>query len=140
MPHHAKPGAVSAKHIPLCTTTPLRAKLLNLSNNPLRIQSAQRQQFLSGALLDKAVRQTDIQHRHQDVLRLPVVLTRTEVREVLARMKGVYGLMANMLYGTGMRLMECVRLRVKDVDFERNRIPIRNGGVKFRIYLRRCII
>ncbi len=39
-----------------------------------------------------------------------------------------------------MRLMECVRLRVKDVDFERNRIPIRNGGVKFRIYLRRCII
>lgn len=43
---------------------------------------------------------------------LPSVLTRTEVSTVLARMSGVYGLMANLLYGTGMRLMECVRLRV----------------------------
>ena len=59
--------------------------------------------------------------------RLPVVLTRSEVREVLARIKGMYGLMANMLYGTGMRLMECVRLRVKDVDFERGEILIRDG-------------
>lgn len=59
--------------------------------------------------------------------RLPVVLTRSEVREVLARMQGVHGLMANLLYGTGMRLMECVRLRVKDVDFERNEILVRDG-------------
>ncbi len=66
--------------------------------------------------------------------RLPVVLTRTEVREVLVRMKGMYGLMANMLYGTGMRLMECVRLRVKDVDFERCEILIRDGkGAKDRV-------
>lgn len=66
--------------------------------------------------------------------RLPVVLTRSEVREVLARMNGMYGLMANMLYGTGMRLMECVRLRVKDVDFERNEILIRDGkGGKDRV-------
>ncbi len=66
--------------------------------------------------------------------RLPVVLTRTETRQVLMRMKGVYGLMANMLYGTGMRLMECVRLRVKDVDFERGEILIRDGkGGKDRV-------
>ncbi|MGZ4924195.1 MAG: integron integrase [Halobacteriota archaeon] len=66
--------------------------------------------------------------------RLPVVLTRSEVRDVLARMKGVHGLMANLLYGTGMRLMECVRLRVKDVDFERNEILIRDGkGGKDRV-------
>jgi integron integrase len=66
--------------------------------------------------------------------RLPVVLTRTETREVLVRMKGMYGLMANMLYGTGMRLMECVRLRVKDVDFERGEILIREGkGGKDRV-------
>ena len=66
--------------------------------------------------------------------RLPVVLTRSEVREALARMKGMYGLMANMLYGTGMRLMECVRLRVKDVDFERSEILIRDGkGGKDRV-------
>ncbi|MDP1770643.1 MAG: integron integrase [Methylobacter sp.] len=66
--------------------------------------------------------------------RLPVVLTRSEVRDVLVRMNGVYGLMANMLYGTGMRLMECVRLRVKDVDFERSEILIREGkGGKDRV-------
>ena len=66
--------------------------------------------------------------------RLPVVLTRSEVREVLLRMTGIYGLMANILYGTGMRLMECVRLRVKDVDFERNEIVIRDGkGGKDRV-------
>lgn len=66
--------------------------------------------------------------------RLPVVLTRTEVRAVLDRMNGMYGLMANILYGTGMRLMECVRLRVTDVDFERREILIRDGkGAKDRV-------
>ncbi len=66
--------------------------------------------------------------------RLPCVLTRTEVRSVLTRMSGSYGLMANLLYGTGMRLMECVRLRVKDVDFERGEILIRDGkGAKDRV-------
>ncbi|MFA6094987.1 MAG: integron integrase [Candidatus Paceibacterota bacterium] len=66
--------------------------------------------------------------------RLPVVLTRSEVREVLARMKGMHGLMASLLYGSGLRLMECVRLRVKDVDFERCEILIRDGkGGKDRV-------
>ncbi len=66
--------------------------------------------------------------------RLPCVLTRTEVRGVLTRMSGIYGLMANLLNGTGMRLMECVRLRVKDVDFERGEILIRDGkGAKDRV-------
>ena len=66
--------------------------------------------------------------------RLPVVLTRNEVRAVLDRMTGVYGLMASILYGTGMRLMECVRLRVKDVEFERGEILIRDGkGAKDRV-------
>ncbi|OZB74663.1 MAG: integrase [Halothiobacillus sp. 14-55-98] len=66
--------------------------------------------------------------------RLPVVLSRDEVRAVLDRMSGVYGLMASLLYGTGMRLMECVRLRVKDVDFARGEILIRDGkGAKDRV-------
>ncbi|MDI6748272.1 MAG: integron integrase [Rhodocyclaceae bacterium] len=66
--------------------------------------------------------------------RLPVVLTQAEVRAVLGRMDGVYGLMGRLLYGTGMRLMECVRLRVKDVDFGRNEILIREGkGGKDRV-------
>ncbi|GHT98946.1 integron integrase [Betaproteobacteria bacterium] len=66
--------------------------------------------------------------------RLPVVLTRHEVTQVLERMEGIYGLMARLLYGTGMRLMECVRLRVKDVDFERGEILLRDGkGAKDRV-------
>ncbi|MDP2795230.1 MAG: integron integrase [Sulfurisoma sp.] len=66
--------------------------------------------------------------------RLPVVLTPAEVRAVLERMDGVHALMGKLLYGTGMRLMECVRLRVKDVDFGRNEILIREGkGAKDRV-------
>ncbi|MGB4911923.1 MAG: integron integrase, partial [Candidatus Dechloromonas phosphoritropha] len=77
--------------------------------------------------LDKVVRAKQPQ-------RLPVVLTRQEVTAILDRMSGVHGLMARLLYGTGMRLMECVRLRVKDVDFERAEIVVREGkGAKDRI-------
>lgn len=66
--------------------------------------------------------------------RLPVVLTRSEVTGVLDRMHGLHGMMARLLYGSGMRLMECVRLRVKDVDFERAEILVRDGkGAKDRV-------
>jgi integron integrase len=66
--------------------------------------------------------------------RLPVVLTRDEVRRVLTHMHGTHGLMAQLLYGTGMRLMECVRLRVKDVDFDKGTITVRSGkGDKDRV-------
>lgn len=66
--------------------------------------------------------------------RLPVVLSRQEVKSVLDNMSGVYHLLAMLLYGTGMRLMECIRLRVKDVDFERGEILVRNGkGAKDRV-------
>jgi integron integrase len=66
--------------------------------------------------------------------RLPVVLTASEVRSVLARLDGIHGLMASLLYGTGLRLMECVRLRVKDIDFEYGQITVRDGkGEKDRI-------
>jgi len=66
--------------------------------------------------------------------RLPVVLTRQEVSSLLDRMNGLHGMMARLLYGTGMRLMECVRLRVKDVDFEQSEIVVRDGkGAKDRV-------
>lgn len=65
--------------------------------------------------------------------RLPTVLSHLEVRQLLSMMSGRTWLMASLLYGTGMRLMECLRLRVKDVDFARNEILIRNGkGAKDR--------
>jgi integrase len=54
--------------------------------------------------------------------RLPVVLTREEVRVVLQQMRGTPKLMALLLYGAGLRLLECCRLRVKDVDFASNQI------------------
>lgn len=66
--------------------------------------------------------------------RLPVVLTREEVRQLLAHMDGIHHMMASLMYGTGMRLMECVRLRVKDIDFPRHEIVVREGkGNKDRV-------
>jgi integron integrase len=66
--------------------------------------------------------------------RLPVVLSRVEVQRLLAATAGVHQLIFRLLYGTGMRKMECLRLRVKDVDFDRRLIVIREGkGNKDRI-------
>lgn len=59
--------------------------------------------------------------------RLPVVLAVPEVQRLFARLDGVHWLMASLLYGAGLRLMECVRLRVKDVDFERGEVVVRDG-------------
>jgi len=59
--------------------------------------------------------------------RLPAVLTHEQALEVIAKMSGDHHLMAQLLYGSGLRLMECVRLRVKDVDFTRCQIIVRDG-------------
>lgn len=69
-------------------------------------------------------------HEHH----LPTVLTRDEVRSVLSRMSGTPKLMASLLYGSGLRLLECARLRIKDVDIDAGRILIRDGkGNKDRL-------
>lgn len=60
-------------------------------------------------------------------IRVPVVFSVSEVARLLIQMSGREWLMASLLYGSGMRLMECVRLRLKDVDFERREITIRQG-------------
>lgn len=66
--------------------------------------------------------------------RLPVVLAKEEVRMILARLHGTEWIMAMLLYGAGLRLMECLRLRVKDIDFARNEIHVRAGkGDKDRV-------
>lgn len=66
--------------------------------------------------------------------RLPEVLTKSEVQRLFAQMEGVPALMAGLMYGGGLRLMECVRLRVKDVDFEKLQILVRDGkGQKDRV-------
>ncbi len=65
--------------------------------------------------------------RAKRTVRLPVVLARDEVRAVLRQLHGTHRLMALLLYGAGLRLLECARLRVKDIDFARNQIVIRAG-------------
>ena len=60
-------------------------------------------------------------------VRVPVVLTREEVRALLAQLEGTKWLMAALLYGAGMRLRECLKLRVKDVDFGYRQITVRDG-------------
>jgi integron integrase len=66
--------------------------------------------------------------------RLPVVMTQEEVKSVLANMSGDKLLMASLMYGAGLRLMECLRLRVQDIDCSRNEILVRDGkGAKDRI-------
>ena len=59
--------------------------------------------------------------------RVPVVLTREEVAAVLSHLSGVNWIMANLLYGAGLRLKECLRLRVKDLDFGYRQITVRDG-------------
>jgi integron integrase len=66
--------------------------------------------------------------------RLPVVLTKAEALRVIGAMSGVNQLMARLLYGSGLRVMECLRLRVKDIDFEQRTITVRDGkGEKDRV-------
>jgi integron integrase len=68
--------------------------------------------------------------------KLPVVLTAAEARGVLGQLHGEHQLMAELLYGSGLRLMECVRLRVKDIDFGYGQITVRDGkGLQQRVTL-----
>lgn len=58
---------------------------------------------------------------------LPVVFTQGEVKSILSQLEGTKWLMANLLYGSGLRLMECLRLRIKDIDFGYDQITVRDG-------------
>jgi integron integrase len=60
-------------------------------------------------------------------VRLPIVLTRDEVRSLLRQLRGTPRLMAILMYGSGLRLLECARLRVQDIDFHRRQIVVRGG-------------
>jgi integron integrase len=83
--------------------------------------------FLYRYVLDRPLGQLGEVIRARKSKRLPVVLTREEVRAVLGGLRGEQRLIAVLMYGTGMRLMECLRLRMKDVDFGSNEILIRQG-------------
>ncbi len=86
--------------------------------------------FLYRHVLQKPLPDLDTVIRAKRPGRLPSVLTRAEVRRILGRMNGTPRLVSTLLYGTGMRLLECLRLRVKDLEFGNNRIVVRDtkGG------------
>jgi integron integrase len=90
--------------------------------------------FFYGQVLRKPVGEMEEFIRAKRPRRLPEVMTRDEVQRLLSKMIGVTGLIAGIMYGSGLRLMECMRLRVKDIDFARHQIMVRDGkGQKDRI-------
>jgi integron integrase len=90
--------------------------------------------FLYQQVLDRKLQFIGDVQRVTRPAKLPVVFTPAEVRAVLAQLKGDYRLMAELLYGAGLRLMECVRLRVKDIDFGYGHITVRDGkGLRDRV-------
>ncbi len=90
--------------------------------------------FLYREVLQKELAWLENVPRAKAPERVPVVLTAVETRAVLARLRGTHWLIASLLYGAGLRLMEAVRLRVKDVEFSRREIVVREGkGFKDRV-------
>ncbi|MBI3989885.1 MAG: integron integrase [candidate division NC10 bacterium] len=90
--------------------------------------------FLYRHVLGREIGTLDGLIRARKPRRLPVVMTRDEVKAVLGHLSGETWLMANLMYGAGLRLMECVRLRVQDIDVAMNQITVRDGkGAKDRV-------
>ena len=90
--------------------------------------------FLYREVLDQDLPWLENVERAKAPKRLPVVLTQDEVQAVLSRLAGTHWLVAGLLYGAGLRIMEALRLRVKDVDFARGEILVREGkGFKDRV-------
>jgi integron integrase len=89
--------------------------------------------FLYKQVLQKEIGDLGPTERAKKPERLPTVMSREEAGRLLAAIMGIHQLMAKLLYGCGLRLMECVRLRIKDVDFDQNQIIVRDGkGMKDR--------
>jgi integron integrase len=92
--------------------------------------------FLYRDVLQLDLGRVDEVVRARRTRRIPAVLTRDEVRLVLAHLDGTHALIAGLLYGGGLRLMEALRLRVKDLDFARNAVVVRQGkGDKDRVVM-----
>jgi len=83
--------------------------------------------FLYKEVLDINLSRLDNIVRAKKPIKLPVVLTKNEVKTLFAHLDGKMWLMTSLLYGAGLRLMECVRLRVQDIDFSYNQIIVRHG-------------
>ena len=90
--------------------------------------------FLYGQVLGKPLPWMDQIERAKTPVKVPVVLTREEVKALLAQLEGTKWIMASLLYGAGLRLRECLKLRVKDVDFGYKQLTVHDGkGSKDRV-------
>lgn len=90
--------------------------------------------FLYREVLKQSLPWVEDVQRAKRPQRIPVVLSRQEVKQLLAQLDGTVWLMTGMIYGGGLRLLECLRLRVKDIDLERGELTIRDGkGQKDRV-------
>ena len=105
--------------------------------------STQNQAFSALLFLFREVLERDLEGladipRAKRPVRLPQVLTRAEVTSLLGRLRGTPALMASIMYGGGLRVLECCRLRVKDIDFAKGEITVRDGkGGKDRVTMLR---
>ena len=117
----------------------IEAFLSHLAVNRRVSASTQNQAFSALLLLYRDVLNKDLDFpidsvRAKRPKRLPTVLTKEEVGKVIGCLSGIPQLMAKLLYGSGLRLMECVRLRVKDIDFAQHQIIVRDGkGMEDRV-------
>ena len=119
--HPAEMGApeVSAFLSSLATAAHVSASTQNQALNALL--------FLYRAVLGGELGWLDGMVRAKRPRRLPVVLTREEVKAILAALRGRDWIMVMLLYGAGLRLLECLALRVKDIEFSRNELVVRDG-------------
>jgi integron integrase len=121
------------KHHPAEMSAPEIARFLSSLATDSKVSASTQNQalnallFLYSEVLSKKIGLIEGVVRAKRPQRLPVVLTKDEVKRVIDHMEGLPSLMAILLYGAGLRLMECCRLRVKDIDFSRNEILVRSG-------------
>jgi integrase len=129
------------RHPRQCGVREIEAFLSSLANDRKVSASTHRQALHALLFLYKEVLDVDLPWlqeigRPQTRKRIPVVLTTDEVTRVLSQLTGELGLLARLLYGTGLRLSEGLSLRVKDLDFERRLIVVREGkGGKDRVVM-----
>lgn len=132
-------GVTSWEELEASGETEIRGFLSHLAKDKDASASTQNQaqaalQFLFLWVLGREVGRIDSFMQTRDSKRLPVILSVEEVADLLDTMTGVPRLMASLLYGSGLRLMECARLRIKDVDLQRAALLVRRGkGKKDRI-------
>jgi len=128
----------NVRHPDEMSAAEVEAFLTHLAVNEKVAASTQNQALSALLFLYREVLKKDLglidALRAKKTRRLPTVLTKEEVHRVLGELSGTHQLTARLLYGSGLRLMECLRLRVQDIDFERKEILVRDGkGAKDRI-------